>query len=161
MTPAMTPAPNDACESFWFLDGHCTVRLSARSNPDGLSMLEMRLPHRSGPPLHVHHDEDEVFHVLEGRVRLQVGERTHELAAGEVGFGPRGVPHGFRVVSPEGARMAVFTRGGGFERMVRSVSRPCDGLRLPEPEPMTPEMQAMLGAACEAERISLLGPPID
>lgn len=156
----MTLAPDDPCESFWFLDGHCTVRLSARSNADGLSMLEMRLPHASGPPLHVHHDEDEVFHVLEGRVRLQVGDRTRELATGEVGFGPKGLPHGFRVVSPGGARMAITSRGGGFERMVRRMSRPCDGVRLPEAAPVTEEMQARLGEACEAERITLLGPPI-
>lgn len=48
----------------------------------------------AGPPLHVH-PYDETFVVLVGRARFTVGEVTLEASAGEVVFGPAGVPHRF------------------------------------------------------------------
>jgi uncharacterized cupin superfamily protein len=38
-------------------------------------VLEHRVPHGDSPPLHVHRNEDEVFHVLEGELRFVAGDR--------------------------------------------------------------------------------------
>jgi quercetin dioxygenase-like cupin family protein len=48
--------------------------------------------HGSGPPLHVHHDEDEVVIVLHGEIAYQLGERLGTLSAGVLLWMPRGVP---------------------------------------------------------------------
>lgn len=48
----------------------------------------------AGPGLHVH-PYDETFVVLVGRARFFVGEAILEASAGEVVFGPAGVPHRF------------------------------------------------------------------
>ena len=53
----------------------------------------------AGPRLHVH-PYDETFIVTEGRARFFVGETTLDAAAGEVVFGPAGVPHRFENLGP-------------------------------------------------------------
>lgn len=52
-----------------------------------------------GPVLHVH-PYDETFVVTEGRARFFVGETVIDAVAGEVVFGPKGVPHRFENLGP-------------------------------------------------------------
>jgi quercetin dioxygenase-like cupin family protein len=55
--------------SLWFLNTYVTIRISSRDGSDGISVLEHRASQGDSPPLHIHHDEDEIFHVLEPRQR--------------------------------------------------------------------------------------------
>lgn len=52
-----------------------------------------------GPRLH-RHAYDEVFIVREGRALFTVGERQIEAVAGQIVFGPAGVPHKFVNLGP-------------------------------------------------------------
>jgi mannose-6-phosphate isomerase-like protein (cupin superfamily) len=48
----------------------------------------------SGPAtLHVHHADDEGWHVLDGVLRFRFADRTVEVGAGETVFVPAGVAH--------------------------------------------------------------------
>ena len=61
----------------------------------------------SGPlQMHVHHEDDEAWHVLEGRVLFRFGEREVEAPAGTTVFVPAGVPHTYQ--SREGARYLII-----------------------------------------------------
>lgn len=51
-------------------------------------------------PTHVHHLEDETFHVLEGSLRVTVDGQDTIVSAGQTGFGPRGVPHSWVALEP-------------------------------------------------------------
>ncbi len=42
---------------------------------------------------HCHDDEDELFYVLSGRLRIEMADETVELQAGEMYVVPRGVMH--------------------------------------------------------------------
>lgn len=53
----------------------------------------------AGPRLHVH-PYDETFIVTEGRARFFVGEAMLDAEAGDVVFGPAGVPHRFENLGP-------------------------------------------------------------
>jgi len=53
----------------------------------------------AGPRLHVH-PYDETFILTEGRARFYVGDTTLDAEAGEVVFGPAGVPHRFENLGP-------------------------------------------------------------
>ncbi|MCM2269794.1 MAG: cupin domain-containing protein [Thermoanaerobaculia bacterium] len=67
-----------------------------RRRADGEVWLEIRgtlPPHREGPPLHVHHAEDEEGIVTAGTLSVLVGGRRLQLGAGERARLPRGVPH--------------------------------------------------------------------
>src|SRR5258708_718860 len=50
-------------------------------------------PPRLIAPLHVHHRDDEAWYVLEGILRVKVGEGEVEAGAGSAVFVPRGTPH--------------------------------------------------------------------
>ena len=144
----------------WYRDSHVAVRVSRTDNEDRLSVLEFTMPHGEAPPFHLHRDEDEVFHILEGTLLVQANEQRQLVGPGETVLMKRGVPHGFRVASREGARVLVITRGP-FEGMVRAVARPAGHSALPEPSELTAELRARMAEQCELHGIELLGPPID
>ncbi len=60
-----------------------------------------------GPRLH-HHPYDETVIILEGRVRVQVGDEAIEGGAGDIVVGPPGVPHGFTNLGPGQARLVCI-----------------------------------------------------
>jgi quercetin dioxygenase-like cupin family protein len=76
--------------------GPCTVSFFLVHNEPG-----------QGPRLH-HHPYDETFLILDGRVRVMVGDETTEGAAGDIVIGPAGVPHGFTNVGPGPARLVCI-----------------------------------------------------
>src|SRR6266700_5618353 len=50
-------------------------------------------PPRWIAPLHVHHNDDEAWYVLEGKLCVKVGDDTVEASAGAAVLVPRGTPH--------------------------------------------------------------------
>ena len=145
--------------SLWFLNTAVTIRVSVEDGHDGIAILEHRASQGDSPPLHVHHDEDEIFHVLEGEVRYRVGDTDRIARAGEILLAPRGVPHTYRVESHE-ARMLTITRGE-FETFIRAFGRPAERQGLPDPSgPPTPEQAEALARACRQFGIELVGPPL-
>ena len=91
-----------------------TIKLEAHQAEDGrVGAAEFSFPPRFGPPLHIHHREDEILQVLEGTLRVVCGDLDTTLDAGGFAYLPRGVPHTFRVEGDEPARaLALFTPGG-------------------------------------------------
>src|SRR5215831_17654946 len=92
-------ANTSAANLIWFLNSLVTVHVSCGDAQDGISVLEHFVPHGFSPPLHVHRTEDEVFHVLEGEVRVRVRDQEHRLRVGDSLLTPKGVPHTYRVES--------------------------------------------------------------
>ncbi len=50
---------------------------------------------KGGPPLHVHHKQEETIHVLKGRFKVRIGEEIFELDEGGFAYLPSKVPHAF------------------------------------------------------------------
>lgn len=96
----------------------------------------------------VHHREDEGFWSLEGEVTLQVGDATIEASAGDYAFGPRGVPHRY-TVGDAGCRTLFICTPGGFEDLVRDMSRPAQSRTLPPPSPEQPDIERLQAIALE------------
>jgi quercetin dioxygenase-like cupin family protein len=143
-----------------FLGSIAVVRISHARNADGIAVIENRLPYGHATPLHVHISQDEVFHVLRGSVRFEIGGKTILAKAGDLMNAPKGIPHRFIVESKEGADVMVITAGGDFERFVREVSSPWLGQLPPPPtEPMPADIES-LACAAERNRITIMGPPL-
>ena len=64
-------------------------------------------PDRPIAGLHVHHEDDESWYVLEGTRGFRVGEATVEAGPGADMFVPRGTPHSFWNARPEPARYVL------------------------------------------------------
>jgi mannose-6-phosphate isomerase-like protein (cupin superfamily) len=73
------------------------------------------VPAGEGPPLHIHHGEDEAIHVLDGAADFWLEGRVMRLVAGQGVFLPRSVPHTFRVVPDGPARLLGVVTPGGME----------------------------------------------
>lgn len=102
----------------------------------GLHAVELHLPSGESSPWHVHHDEDEWFHVIEGELEVLVGATRVRLGAGGFAFGPRDIPHGFRVTSQTPARLVLITVGGHFSDFVAENSvQITDGVARDDAEP--------------------------
>jgi quercetin dioxygenase-like cupin family protein len=97
--------------------GRPLIRITSR-NTDGLLALgEVKLPPlTSGPTLHVHTNEDEMFFVLDGVLTMQLGDQVHEIAAGGLAWGARGTPHTFANLAPEPLHIMIMWIPGGVER---------------------------------------------
>ena len=117
---ALQPGAGDAR---WFLGALGTIKAAAETTNGQLAVLEFLWPHGSGSPLHVHHNEDEWFYVIEGELTLWVGGQTVTAAAGSFVYGPRGIPHTF-AISSEHARFLLVVEPGGFEQFVREIGEP-------------------------------------
>lgn len=60
----------------------------------------------SGPAqLHIHHADDEAWHILEGTIRFRFAEREVEAQAGTTVFVPAGVAHAY---STDDARYLII-----------------------------------------------------
>ena len=107
-------------------------------------------PH-GGPPLHVHHAQEETLHVLSGRFKVRVGDEEVVLEQGGFAFMPSGLPHAFLNLTDEPAEIVVvYTPGGGatFYAELGPLTR--NG---------TPD-RAEVAACFERHGMSLLGPPL-
>ena len=156
MNAAMS-APRD----LWFLNTRVTVRVSCGEGTDKISIMEHWAPHGDSPPLHIHRNEDEVFHCLQGDARFVVGGRESRVTAGQTVIATKGVAQTYRVESLAGARWLTVTCGEDFERFVRAFSRPAERDGLPQPSgPPTPEQAQELARACAQYGIEIVGPPL-
>ena len=55
----------------------------------------------SGPPyMHVHHEDDEAWHVLEGTLRFRLSDREIDAGPGATVFVPAGTPHTYWEIEP-------------------------------------------------------------
>ena len=154
-------APQPEPRDLWFMDTRIIVRVSCFDGDDKLSVMEHVARCGDSPPLHLHRNQDEIFHCLDGELRFVVGGKALRARAGETLIAPKGVPHTYRVESKAGARWLIVTHGEDFERFVRAFGRPAEGDGLPEPSgPPTPEQAEALARVCAEYGIEIVGPPL-
>lgn len=86
-------------------------------------LMEYRAPTGfAGPAMHVHHERDEAFFILDGNVTFTVDGRDVEATAGAFVFVPRGTAHRF-AIPPTGARfLTLFTPAGMEDFFVELVA---------------------------------------
>lgn len=148
-------------DTLWFLDTLVRILIPYERAEDGLSLIESHVRYGDSPPLHVHYEEHELFYILEGEFRFQIGDENFRRHAGQAILAPKGIPHSYRVESPAGGHCTVTMSGGDFEGLVRSIGRPPEHAGLPEPSgPPTPEQVQALAKAALEHRIEVVGPPL-
>jgi quercetin dioxygenase-like cupin family protein len=72
-------------------------------------------PPGGGPPPHYHENEDEWFHVLEGRVSFRSKGEWTEAGPGARVHYPKGSVHAFKNTGDAPLRMLLTTMPSGFE----------------------------------------------
>ncbi len=118
-----------------------------------VSVVEQVVPAGFESPWHVHHHGTETFYVVQGALNVVVGDRSVMLNAGDVAFGPPGVPHGFRVVGAEPCRFLLINNRESFADFVEAHSVAADAAD----DAAAIDIPALVAVA-EQYGMSILGP---
>jgi quercetin dioxygenase-like cupin family protein len=149
-------ASGEGLADVWWKTGRITVKAGAEETGNAFSQLEAYEPRGGATPLHVHHNEDETFYILEGEVTFLVDGERIDQSAGDFLFARREIPHAY-VVRSEHARMLVTLSPSGTEHLFVSLGVPVTGAEPPSDAVMPPmDEMARLFASYGTE---ILGPP--
>jgi quercetin dioxygenase-like cupin family protein len=118
-----------------------TVHADSTDTSGQFALLEMEGAPGGEPPLHIHRNEDELFYVLEGELKVCRGHEQLTLLPGESAFLPRNVAHTFKVMSSR-ARFLNYVTPGGFEAYFRDL-----GQSVVEPYPGSGKTEQPLDVA--------------
>lgn len=134
-----------------------TITADADSTNDEYLVLDMLVPPMFENGLHTH-EESEVFHVIEGEIRLHVDGEDRTLGPETSGYVSGSAPHGFANDTEDGCRVIAVMTPGGAEGFFREVGQPADDRSLPEPVEPTEEMLRSVFATGERYGFEFLGP---
>jgi mannose-6-phosphate isomerase-like protein (cupin superfamily) len=139
-------------QPFQFLGVPTLLRATADTTNGAFGLIEHpMMPPGFGSPYHVHRREDESFYVLQGRVAFVCDGKWLTAEPGDFVFGPKNIPHGFKVTGTTPAQMLVLVSPGGFERFIKDLSEPAG-------TPPSPPDIAKLEAVAANYGIEILGP---
>ena len=101
------------------------IKIDPAAAPSQLFAFELTLPPGGGMPyLHLHHEMEEAFYVLQGTIEYTRGDQTILATAGSMIQIPPGEPHKFRNVGPAQARhLALVIPGMAGLRVMEAVSQ--------------------------------------
>lgn len=74
-------------------------------------------------PMHVHKNEDELFRVIEGEMKITINDKTYILSDGDTAFCPRGIPHSWEVIGNKRLKTVLFITPSGLEPMFKELSK--------------------------------------
>jgi quercetin dioxygenase-like cupin family protein len=163
MTELITPVPRrvttspDTQTAVWFLGALSQVRVSGEQTGGAFALRDNLARRGNASPVHVHDRDDETFFVLDGELRVIVGEDDHAAGPGTVAVLPRRLRHAY-VVTSATARFLTLHTPGGFEQFAAEVGEPAQAPTLP-PEPAGPPDPTALAQAAARHGITILAPP--
>ncbi len=76
-----------------------------------------------GIPPHIHTKEDEIFRVVKGQIEIMVDGKITVLNEGDVAFAPKNIPHSWKVVGTEKAKMITSAFPAGIEYMFEELAK--------------------------------------
>jgi quercetin dioxygenase-like cupin family protein len=142
-------------QALWFLGAQTWVKATGAQTGGSLGLVEQILPAGFVSPWHLHHNEDEAFYVAEGEMTFLCGDARLSAGPGSWVWGPRGIPHGFRVEGSAPARLLLFATPAGFEQFVVDLGEPATEGSAPPSGP--PDMGKLMAVAA-SYRVDILGP---
>jgi quercetin dioxygenase-like cupin family protein len=104
------------------LGGEIVFKARAAQTAGSLTVFEAVNPPGKGPPYHVHDELDEVIYVLEGTLRVRLGDEIEEATSGAFVFIPRGLPHTWEGRGTEGIRFLVVLAPAGLESFFENTA---------------------------------------
>jgi quercetin dioxygenase-like cupin family protein len=126
-------------------------KLTAEDTQGALAYFIVEVGPHGGPPLHVHHRQDETIHVLRGRFKVRIGDQAHTLETRGFAYLPRGLPHAFLNLTDEPAEVIIVYTPGDGDKFYAELG--------PATRTANPDRQ-QVSAIFERHGMSLLGPPL-
>jgi quercetin dioxygenase-like cupin family protein len=100
------------------------IKISGKDTCGDLAVFEQTgLTPNGGPPLHIHHFQDEWFYVVEGEYLFQVDEEKYNMKPGDTIFLPRNVKHAFVQLSEKAKTVVSYLPAGKMEEFFAVTSK--------------------------------------
>jgi quercetin dioxygenase-like cupin family protein len=117
LAPQTLIIPPDGGQTIQAFGDTSQVKLNGEQTNGSMVVAVGSSPPGGGPPPHRHRNEDEMFIVLEGKIRfLANGQWTEPLAPGSIVYTQRGAVHTFQNVGETPCRQWIIVTPSGFER---------------------------------------------
>jgi len=140
-------------EELLIMGGQFDCKVSGKDTNGDLCIYDTFRHEKGGPPLHLHHSQDELFYVIKGEFMAKVGNDIFNLKPGDTAFAPRTIPHTFAKTSEGEAQMLIlFQPAGSMEDFFKQISKL--GKNIPK------EQEHKLKALYEAHGMQIVGPPL-
>lgn len=114
----------DTGPCYWGPGDRYTFLVTGAQTNGAYFIMEAIIPAGGGPPLHIHHREQESFYLLEGTLDIILGEKKLKAATGDFVQIPRGMIHAFRNAGSATARMLLFFSPAGMDKYFEEVLDP-------------------------------------
>jgi quercetin dioxygenase-like cupin family protein len=98
------------------------IKVSGKDTGSELSIFEYHGNEKGGPPLHLHHFQDEIFYIADGEYLFQCSDEKYKLGAGDMIFLPREIPHTWAQLTERGKLLYFFQPSGKMEEFFRALS---------------------------------------
>lgn len=125
------------------------IKVSSKDTDNKLTILEYTGREKTGPPLHIHFHQDEIFYIAEGKYRFVIGDKIIYAKKGDTIFGPRNVKHTWIQLTNYGKQFYMLQPDGTFEDFLRTLQ----ALKKP---PTTEKLQKIH----LDHGMKILGPPL-
>jgi len=116
--------PTGTGAAYWGPGSLMTFIMTGKDTGGAFFLAEMSILPGGGPPPHIHHREDESFHVLEGKLTVRVGADTITASPGDSAFLPRGIAHSVKNTGDVTAKALVLVTPAGLENYFAEVFDP-------------------------------------
>ena len=127
--------------AFAMLGGVYEVKVSSDESDGAMTIMEMLIPPGAAPPPHTHPGTETVY-VIEGNLRYNIGDETHEGGPGAIFHIPEGVLENFEPLTE--SRILVVYKPGGIERFFEEAGDPSEAGVLPPPPDEPPDIERLI-----------------
>jgi quercetin dioxygenase-like cupin family protein len=127
------------------------VKIAGADTNARVAFFDLAVPYMSGPPLHQHTREDEVFYVLDGVVTFQIDGKRTSAKAGTTVFAPRLTVHTYQNFDHHSARLLLWVSPAGLDRLFEEMSAAGSS---------APPNRALLEQQNAEHGVKIMGPPL-
>jgi quercetin dioxygenase-like cupin family protein len=98
------------------------LKISSRDTDGDITVFEQNgFTPLGGPPLHIHHYQDEFFYIIQGNYLFQVGDNKYQMKPGDTIFLPRNIQHAFVQLTENGKVLVSYIPAGKMEDFFKTT----------------------------------------
>ena len=147
--------PAETGPVYWGPGDKITFLITGEETGGAFFIAEVSVPPDGGPGPHIHHREDESFHILQGTLTVQVGGKTIVASPGDFVYLPRGVEHCFKNTGGIDAKFLAVVTPAGLENFFAEAFYPAPD-RFAGPPLVTDALLTRLVAAAPKYGLELV-----
>ena len=154
MSPTDAPSahvPADAGERLSFMGMDLIWKITSKMSGGSLCSFIQVAPPGTGVPLHIHHQDDEFFYLLEGSLRVLAGDEAFTMQVGDTVLLPKGKPHAFLATGEQPAHVLItlsLAAGSDYESMFAGLVG------------LAPTDLEQVLSVCAANNVEFITPPV-